>query len=234
MRALSRSPAAFSAAVVAFFLAILSADRFVDLHGQLLLGVVTWLVLLAALRPLPADRRLQTLLVIVAATCMEVVGSILWGVYTYRLHNLPLFVPPGHGLVYLSGMRLSETRLAARHRKAFIALVAVCAAGWALAGLSVLPQRDVSGAIGTAVFLVFLLRGRVPAVYAGVFCIVACLELAGTAAGVWRWHDLVPGLRLPSGNPPSGAASGYVLFDIVAIAVSARLMSILRPAPSTA
>jgi hypothetical protein len=220
--------------VLAFFLAILTADRYVDLRGQLLLGLATWVVLLAALRPLPTDRRLQTLLVIVAATCMEVVGSIIWGVYTYRLHNLPLFVPPGHGLVYLSGMRLSETRLAAGNRRVFITAVAVCAAGWALAGLTFLPQRDVSGAIGTAVFLVFLLRGRVPAVYAGVFCIVGCLELAGTASGVWRWHELVPGLQLPSGNPPSGAASGYVLFDIVAIGLSARLLLALRPAASPA
>ena len=41
------------------------------------------------------------------ATCAEVVGSIIWGVYTYRLENLPSFVPPCHGLVYLAGASLA-------------------------------------------------------------------------------------------------------------------------------
>jgi hypothetical protein len=36
---------------------------------------------------------------------------------------------------------------------------------------------------------------------------------------------------LPSGNPPSGAASGYVLFDIVAIALTARLLQLLQARP---
>ena len=36
--------------------------------------------------------RAQTLVVVVVATCAEVVGSLIWGVYTYRLENLPSFV----------------------------------------------------------------------------------------------------------------------------------------------
>jgi hypothetical protein len=48
--------------------------------------------------------------------------------------------------------------------------------------------------------------------------------------GVWAWKEVVPGLQLPSGNPPSGAASGYVLFDIVAIALTGRLMLLLGQA----
>jgi hypothetical protein len=62
---------------------------------------------------------------------------------------------------------------------------------------------------------------------------VALLEISGTAFGVWTWKEVVPGLPLPSGNPPSGAASGYVLFDIVAIALTARIMPLLRPQPAT-
>ena len=42
------------------------------------------------------------------ATVGEVTGSLVWGVYTYRLHNLPLFIPPAHGLVYLSGLALAR------------------------------------------------------------------------------------------------------------------------------
>ena len=102
--------------------------------------------------------------------------------------------------------------------------MAACAATWGIVGLTVLPRFDLGGAIGVSVFLFFLWKGRVPVVYGGVFFIVLFLELWGTAVGLWQWHAITPGLRLPMGNPPSGAMSGYVLFDIVAIAVTARLL----------
>lgn len=224
-------PWVFSAFVVAFFLAVFRIDVAVGLHGQLILGAATWLVFAAALRPLTPEGRLRALLVVVAATCMEVVGSIIWGVYTYRLGNLPLFVPPGHGLVYLTGLSLTQTRLVSRHQGAFLAAVGAVAVAWAVAGLTLLPRVDASGALGMAVFLVFLFRGRAPALYGAVFLVVAVLEISGTAVGVWAWKDVVPGLQLPSGNPPSGAASGYVLFDIVAIAVTARLLQLFQARP---
>jgi hypothetical protein len=223
-------PWLFCAFVVAFFLAVFRIDVEVGLGGQLLLGVATWLVLFAALVPLTPDARLRALLVVVAATCMEVLGSIVWGVYTYRLHNLPLFVPPGHGLVYLTGLQLTQTQLVVRHQRAFLAGVAAIAAGWGIAGLTILPRTDVSGALGMSVFLVFLLRGRARVLYGAVFLVVAVLEISGTVVGVWAWKGTVPGLELPSGNPPSGAASGYVLFDIVAIALTARLMPLVERA----
>jgi hypothetical protein len=54
--------------------------------------------------------------------------------------------------------------------------------------------------------------------------VVLFLEIWGTAIGLWQWHAVTPGLGLAMGNPPSGAMSGYVLFDIVALAVTARLL----------
>ena len=217
-------PALFTLGVILFFVALGLADRRVGLHGQLVLGGITWAVLLAALRPLSTERRLQTLLVVVVATGMEVVGSILWGVYTYRLHNLPLFVPPGHGLVYLGGISLSRTAFVRARPQLFVRAVACCAVAWALAGLTLLPRLDVGGAIGVGVFLFFLLRGRAPTIYGGVFVVVLFLEIWGTTIGLWQWHAVTPGLGLAMGNPPSGAMSGYVLFDIVALAVTARLL----------
>jgi hypothetical protein len=60
-------------------------------------------------------------------------------------------------------------------------------------------------------------------VYAGVFMVVVALELYGTALGTWTWQSTVPGLGLSQGNPPSGVASGYVVFDVLALALIARL-----------
>ena len=89
-------------ALVAFIGAVLAVDTQVGDRAQLLLGLAAWVALALALRGVPPLLRAQALVVVVVATCGEVIGSIVWGVYTYRLENLPSFVPPCHGLVYLS------------------------------------------------------------------------------------------------------------------------------------
>jgi hypothetical protein len=216
--------------MVAFFTALLGLDHFASYPQQLGLGAATALVLVLACRTRSPELRAQTLVVVGVATCFEIVGSILWGVYRYRLGNLPAFVPPAHGLVYLTGFSLSRTWLVRRFPRAFAAAALAGAAGWGLAGLTVLPRQDVVGAVGVAVFALFLLRGRAPTVLAGVFFAVAALELYGTAIGTWRWAAVVPGTRLTDGNPPSGAACGYVLFDLVAIALAPQLLAALAAA----
>jgi len=219
-------PGRFVAAMVPFFAAVLWLDRYVDRRGQLLLGVATWLVLLLAVRALPTERRAQVAIVVVAATCAELIGSILWGVYSYRLGNLPTFVPPGHGLVYLTGLSLS--RVVPGRERALVGVALAGALGWGLAGLTVLPRLDVAGAIGVPLLCVFLWRSGSRGVYAGVFLAVAALELYGTAVGTWQWHATLPGLGIPDGNPPSGAASGYVCFDVVALTLTPWVLAGLR------
>jgi len=72
--------------------------------------------------------------------------------------------------------------------------------------------------MGCTFLVLVLLRTRRP-VYAGVFVVVALLEIYGTALGTWSWNGVVPGLGIPQGNPPSGAASGYVVFDVLALSL---------------
>lgn len=217
-------PRWLAAAGPAYLAALLALDTQASLRGQLALGALTWFILLAALRPLPWIARTQTLGVVAFATVGEVTGSLLWGVYHYRLHNLPLFIPPAHGLVYLSGVALSRVVPARR----LVAAAAAGAAAWGLAGLTVLPRPDAAGALGVPLLLAFLWRSRVRATYAGVFCVVAALELYGTSIGTWRWAAELPGLGIPDGNPPSGAASGYVWFDVMALLVAPRLLAAAR------
>jgi hypothetical protein len=199
-------------------------DRYVDRQQQLLLGVLTASVLGALLMLHPKTVRVQTLAVVGIATMGEVVGSLLWGVYSYRLHNLPAFVPPGHGLVYITGF--SVATLMRSRPGVLLAVAGLGAVGWGAAGLTVLPTPDASGAMGCAFLLAVLLVTRRP-VYAGVFLAVAALELYGTAIGTWSWDAVVPGLHMPQGNPPSGAASGYVVFDVLALGLTASGASIL-------
>jgi hypothetical protein len=89
--------------------------------------------------------------------------------------------------------------------------------------------------------LAFLWRSPARAAYAGVFLVVAALELYGTAIGTWRWAEELPGLGIPQGNPPSGVAAGYVWFDVMALLFAPRLLVAVqrtwalrrRPVPGT-
>ena len=215
-----------SLSILGFLGVLLAVDTQVDARQQLVLGALTWVALWLACRGVAPVLRAQALVVVVVATCAEVVGSIVWGVYTYRLENLPSFVPPAHGLVYLAGTALAAWAAPRRELLVRVALVLVLA--WGLAGVTVLPRSDVGGALGAGLLAIYLVRGRAPAVYAGVFLVVAWLELYGTAIGTWEWAAVIPGTGVPQGNPPSGVASGYVGFDIVALALGPRLLAGVR------
>ena len=220
--ALSR-PAVAAAALAGYLALLLAVDTHVGTRGQLVLAGATWVVVAVALWRATAERRAQALLVVAVATSAEITGSVIWGVYTYRLENLPLFVPPAHALVYLAGVSLAAA--VARHERALVWTALIAVNVWAIVGLAGIPRTDIGGALGAVLLTFFLLRGRAPAIYAGVFLVVAALELYGTAIGTWTWAAEIPGTGIPNGNPPSGVASGYVWFDLVALALAPRVLS---------
>jgi hypothetical protein len=217
---LAASPGRVCVFVVGVTLIGLWLDRIVSLPWQYLLGALCWVMLWLALRSATRAERIQTLVVIAVATCFEIIGSIIWGAYIYRHHNLPMFVPPGHGMVYLFGLRLSQTAWVRAHARLWVRIAATGLVAWGLIGLTLLPRADVGGAVGVLVLLAFLLRGRNATVYASVFAFVAFLEIYGVSMGTWAWQAHIPGTPVPTGNPPSGIAAGYVFFDIAAIALS--------------
>jgi len=220
------APLPFAAMVLCVITGFLALDHFASLDEQLLLGAATWVILIASCAPLSREDRARALLVVVVATCAEILGSILLGAYTYRLDNLPAFVPPGHGLVYLAGLRISQSAPVRRHARAFVGAVIAMVAAWGLAGLVLLGRTDELGAITGALLIYVLLRGRAPTLYAGVFLMVAFLELYGTSIGAWHWASTAPGTPLAAGNPSSGIASIYVLFDIAAITLAPTLLAL--------
>jgi hypothetical protein len=218
----------FAAMVLCVISGFLGLDHFATMNEQLLLGAATWLILIAACAPMEPEARARALLVVLVATCAEVLGSIVLGAYTYRLENLPAFVPPGHGLVYLAGLRISQSGPVRLHRRAFLGATIAIVAAWATAGLVLLGRTDVLGAVTGALLIYVMLRGRAPTLYAGVFLIVGFLEIYGTSIGAWHWAQTAPGTPLPAGNPPSGIAGVYVLFDIAAIALAPRLLTAIE------
>lgn len=212
------SPGRFVAVMVVITLAGLGLDHYATLPWQLVLSACAWLFLLMACVPLSGEERSRVAVVIIVATIGEIVASVILGIYTYRLDNLPLFVPAGHGIVYLTGLRISQMRWPSANPRRFVVIAAIGLWTWGILGLTgVLGRHDVAGAIGCAVLTGFFIWGRGRQVYAGVFIMVALLEIYGTAIGTWYWKPEIPGLGMPNGNPPSGVASGYALFDIAAL-----------------
>ena len=196
------------------------------------LGALTWVVLAVALSRVSPTVRVQTLVVVAFATTVEYVFSPTLGVYTYRFHNVPAYVPPGHGLVYLSAFALGHAVLLDRHRRTAVGVVLLAGGAWASYGVLVAQRTDALGAFWFACLAAFLLRGPSQAVYLGAFVAVSWLELVGTHLGTWVWSTHDPTGWIPIGNPPSGAAGGYGWFDLAGLLVAPpllRLARVLRP-----
>lgn len=212
-------------------------SRVTNFWQQLSLGLVTLAVLWLCSRSIDPSRRLQVWACVMVATGFEVLGSQVWGVYRYRWHDIPLYVPPGHGLVYWFGLTAGALPIFQRHgRRVALAVLAACSA-WTLAGLTLLPlfthRLDLQGALCWPVFAWCILRSRRYALYAALFVATTDLELAGTLAGDWTWLPVAPWDHVPSGNPPSAVAGGYSIIDgSVALVVAA--LGRLAPAIRTA
>ncbi len=199
-----------------------------DLALQRWLGLLTWLFLAASLLRFSPLVRVQTGVVIAFATLVEYVFSPGLHIYVYRFDNVPAYVPPGHGLVYLSAFALGHTAFVQRRMPLAQALVLILGGLWAAYGLLGPGRTDALGAFWFFCLAVFVLVGPSTAVYVGAFVVVSWLELVGTRLGTWEWSAVDATGWVPMGNPPSGAAGGYGWFDLAALLLAPRLLAVLR------
>ena len=216
----------FIAGFTFFCVAIaLIADADATIEKQNALGVCAWIFLLGLLLGECRFVRMQVMIAIAFATLGEHFASIYMQGYIYRFSNVPAYVPPGHGMVYLTAVALARSGFFLRYARQ-IALFVILACGlWSLWGISFAERGDAIGAILFFVFIVFLFRGRSPLVYLAAFFITTWLEIIGTALETWRWVAIDPILALPQGNPPSGVAAWYCLVDAVALGGASPLLN---------
>ncbi len=152
---------------------LLADSRITALWQQWALGALTFAVLYLSALKAPREQRLQVWTCVIVATGFEIFGSLIWGVYRYRLHNVPLFVPPGHGLVYLFGLMAAGTPVVIQHGKRVAGVVLAGATTWAVLGLTLLPvitgRVDLQGALCLPVFAYFVLRSPRWPLFAAIF-----------------------------------------------------------------
>lgn len=215
-----------AALIVAALAAGLALDVRTGFEGQAAIGIAFWALLSWLFGRVSAEERRALMACVVIATAGEMFLSLGWGLYTYRLGNIPLYVPPGHALMLMLGIRLAQ-RLPESIARAIIGAAAIYTLAAAAAGL------DTFG-----VLLCLLLAGAALAMpaqrrlYASTFVLSLALELGGTWLGNWSWAREVPVLGLVTTNPPGVAGAFYCALDAL-VAVTALLASngFRRPLP---
>ncbi|MCB9890211.1 MAG: hypothetical protein H6832_06460 [Planctomycetes bacterium] len=174
--------------------------------GQRIVDVVTWVLFVGFVVVEPTRSRWSLLACLLYATLGEVFLSLIWGLYDYRLGSLPLFVPPGHVLLFLLG-RATAPRLAPT-------AVAVAASIAAVITLEAIVRRGDQFSIPllTLFALALLSRGQ-RALFVAMFFLALAMELVGTSLGNWAWRETTPWLGLTATNPPIAVGAFYVVLD---------------------
>jgi hypothetical protein len=207
-----------AAAGLAVLAVAFALDRVAPLWGQIVAGVGVWVCGLMVLERASGLRRRMLFALLVWATAGELFCSLVWGLYTYRLGNIPHFVPPGHVLVFLIGMQLARavTPAAADRLTAAYAVLTACAA-WFLGD-------EFSVFLFAVYLLVYRLKPDLRPLLATMFLVTLTLELVGTALGTWAWAPRAPALGLATTNPPIAVAAFYCVLDtLVFLTVQGRL-----------
>lgn len=220
-----RPAAVLVPAVLGWITVVLVVDAHSTLAVQRTLGLLTWGVLVALLVREGPLVRVQTAVVVVFASLVEYTFSPFLEVYLYRFDNVPAYVPPGHGLVYLAALVIGRTWWVRAHAGELAGSVALVGGCWAAYGVLLAARPDVLGAFWLVCLLAFLRWGPSRGLYVGAFVVVSYLELLGTWLGTWAWQPHDPTGLVPIGNPPSGAAGGYGWFDLAALVLGPAILA---------
>lgn len=209
-----RGAAAKSLLIVVAISGGLLLDQTLPFWGQALTNVAVWALFLRWLRAAGSRERVTLTVCVFYATLGEIFLALVWGLYEYRLGNVPLFVPPGHALLFTLG-----ALLAARAREWIVWFIPAAVAPFVC--VLALWDADTFGALLFALFLLCLRFGRAPRLYAVMFVLALAMELYGTWLGNWTWSRTVPWLGLSTLNPPLAAGVFYCVLDLLVMATVA-------------
>jgi hypothetical protein len=195
----------------------LAFDQFVPFWGQTLTNAGVWALLLYWIYVAPREQRLTLVACVSYSTLGECFLSLVWGLYDYRLGNIPLFVPPGHALLFMLG-----AMIAVRVRDWIVWFVPLAAAPFVI--LLAAIGADTFGLVMFTLLLACMIFSRARKLYAVMFVLALAMEIYGTALGNWTWRPLVPWLEMATINPPLTAGVFYCVLDMLVVTTVARLM----------
>ena len=145
----------------------------------------------------------------------EYLFSVLLGMYTYRLENIPHYIPFGHAFVYIAVLFFAKAASIKKHNISIEKFLVIFI--FIYATVFLIFKNDVFGFVMTiATLLILRKKPKERLFYLTMYVSVACLEIIGTYYKCWWWPttawDVIP--FLPSHNPPSGISLFYFLLDL--------------------
>jgi hypothetical protein len=159
--------------------------------------------------------REQMIYAVIIGFVGEHLFSIGLGMYTYRLGNVPLYIPFGHAVVLVAVVYFCKESVIRANKKLLEKVFTIFILVYSLSFLVL--ANDVFGFV-MSLLVIFLLRNkpRERLFYLTMYIAVAFLEIIGTSYGCWFWpetaFDAIPFLK--SANPPSGISLFYFLLDL--------------------
>ena len=194
-------------------------------YGQIAASAAAWIMCCGLLASAGARARHVLVACLVFATAGEIFLSLVWGLYQYRLANIPLFVPPGHVLLFFLGTQIAA-RLPDRSEWwiALLAFPVVMIFAW--------QGRDTLGPVLYGLFLACTLLSPSRKLYATMFVLSLAMELYGTWIGNWVWAANVPWLGLTTLNPPLAAGAFYCVLDLLVVSVAGKMPLAYQPPAS--
>ena len=145
----------------------------------------------------------------------EYLFSIALGMYTYRLGNIPHYIPFGHAFVYIAVLCFSKAASIKKHYKSLEKFFVIFIFIYAV--IFLIFKNDVFGFVMTITTLYILRKKpRERLFYLTMYLSVAFLEIVGTYYLCWKWPPIAWNVLefLPSYNPPSGISLFYFLLDL--------------------
>lgn len=209
--------------VAATFVVGIPLDAYGAWWSQPVVSAGVWVVLAwVAAQSTPLHRR-ELVACLLLATLGELFLMEVWGLYEYRLGNLPAFIPAGHALAFTACVRMS------RHvpRQFPWVLAAVFApyltwSGW--------TGIDTQGPLWFLVFLGYMIWGREQRLYGVAFVLALAVEAYGTSLGGWRYFPVEPWFGLTTTNPPACIGAVYCTLEVM-VRTAGRWISSFGTAP---
>lgn len=159
--------------------------------------------------------REQMLYAVVIGFVGEHLFSIIFEMYTYRLGNVPIYVPFGHAILFRVVVHFCKNPAVIFYKKQIEKFLGIFILIYA--SLFLAFANDLFGFImSMLVLLLMSFRPKDRLFYFTMYLVVAYLEIIGTRYQCWSWPKTFCNLVsfLKSANPPSGISLLYFLLDL--------------------
>ena len=186
------------------------ADQWLQPFGQWAVNIVVFGVFTAVIYQTPKTERKNWWVCLVLATLGEIVLSEVLGLYSYREGYIPLFVPPGHVLLYACGLWISK-------RLPLLLTWSVLILGIPYSVYCSLNGLDQMSVVLFILWVFMFLKAEHRPLMATMILLALAMEILGTQLGNWRWAESVAFLNwdLTQANPPFAAGVLYCGLDFL-------------------